>query len=177
MVFNFDTMVEEKLHSRFEFGSALNIAAFANSEISEETLGGGGGAPAESKASNGDAGDDAGAGTTTPADIVGLLDRVPADCDGECVADCAAAQGGDAPRLLHLSSLFVLGSGRGRINAESRAHRPKHRNWWEEAIFEAEELVLRSELRNRWPEFLPRSELRDRWPELAARTSGPSRPV
>ena len=69
MVFNFDTMVEEKLHSRFEFGSALNIAAFANSEISEETLGGGGGAPAESKASNGDAGDDAGAGTTTPTAV------------------------------------------------------------------------------------------------------------
>jgi thioester reductase-like protein len=62
------------------------------------------------------------------------------------VADCAAAQGGEAPRLLHLSSLFVLGAGRGRINAESRAHRPKHRNWWEEAVFEAEELVLRAGL-------------------------------
>ena len=33
MVFNFDTMVEEKLHSTFRFDKTLNIADFANSEI------------------------------------------------------------------------------------------------------------------------------------------------
>ena len=35
--------------------------------------------------------------------------------------DCAAAQGGAAPRIVHLSSLFVLGAGSGRVNAEACA--------------------------------------------------------
>jgi nucleoside-diphosphate-sugar epimerase len=61
-------------------------------------------------------------------------------------ADCAKAQGGVAPRVVHLSSLFVLGSGSGRINAEARAEKPKHRNWWEAAVHQSEELVLRSGL-------------------------------
>ncbi len=60
--------------------------------------------------------------------------------------DCAAAQGGAAPRIVHLSSLFVLGAGSGRVNAEARAQHPRHRNWWEAAVHRAEELVLRSGL-------------------------------
>jgi nucleoside-diphosphate-sugar epimerase len=60
--------------------------------------------------------------------------------------DCAEIQRGPAPRLVHLSSLFVLGAGSGRVNAEARAQRPRHRNWWEAAVHRAEELVLRSGL-------------------------------
>jgi len=60
--------------------------------------------------------------------------------------DCAQTQNGEPPRLVHLSSLFVLGAGSGRVNAEARAQRPRHRNWWEAAVYRAEELVLRSGL-------------------------------
>ncbi len=61
-------------------------------------------------------------------------------------SDCALAQDGVPPRVVHLSSLFVLGIGRGRVNAESRAQQPRHRNWWEAGVHQAEELVINSGL-------------------------------
>jgi nucleoside-diphosphate-sugar epimerase len=50
------------------------------------------------------------------------------------------------PRLVHLSTLFVLGGGSGRKNAEARAQRTKHRNWLEAVAHQAEELVLDAHL-------------------------------
>jgi nucleoside-diphosphate-sugar epimerase len=50
------------------------------------------------------------------------------------------------PRLIHLSTLFVLGGGNGRKNAEARAQRPSHRNWLEQVAHQAEELVLDARL-------------------------------
>jgi len=60
--------------------------------------------------------------------------------------DCGQAQGDAPPRIVHLSSLYVLGKGQGRVNAEARAASPNHRNWWEAAVHQSEELVLRSGL-------------------------------
>lgn len=80
MVFNFDTMVEDKLHSRFEFDKTLNVAAFANSDIVDEPAAG---APA--------GGADHAAATVAGAGGAGA--GVPAG-DGDDMSDDAGGDGG-----------------------------------------------------------------------------------